>query len=422
MLQKNKTLFVYGDFDWLETPTFIGTLTYESLRGKDSYGFSFSPEWIGLYPDLYLSEDLRNFSGWQFTGPESEIFACFSDALPDRWGRMLINRKEQIEAQLSGRPVRHLSSYDYLTAIDDFSRMGAFRFSFSEGGPFINCDPDFKIPPLTGVSDLLRASSEIEYSEEIQTMPERKWINQLVNPGTSLGGARPKASVKDEAGNLTVAKFPSRNDDYDVGLWEHFSHLLAVKAGLKVADTNVLKTGQYHTLLSRRFDRTSQGKRIHFASALTMLGLKDGDNASSGKGYPDIVDFIIQHGAEVEANLEELFRRVAFYILVGNSDDHFRNHGFLLTPKGWTLSPAYDINPTNSDCQSLLINRETSLSDLDLLRRSVGDYLITGNRGNEIIEQTKDAFADWENEAIKIGLSRRDINLFSARINSRLKS
>lgn len=165
-----------------------------------------------------------------------------------------------------------------------------------------------------------------------------------------MGGARPKANVIDTDKTLYVAKFPSRKDDYDVGLWEHFSHLLATKAGINAAKTKVLATGEkYHTLLSQRFDRTNDSKRIHFASAMTLLGLSDGDNATTGHGYLDIVDFIIQSCTDVERNLQELYRRVAFNICIGNTDDHFRNHGFLLTAKGWTLSPAYDMNPTLSD-------------------------------------------------------------------------
>ena len=178
---------------------------------------------------------------------------------------------------------------------------------------------------------------------------------------SSLGGARPKASVIDENKILHIAKFPSRKDDYDTGLWEHFSHLLAKKAGIHAAETRVIFTNdKYHTLLSRRFDRKEDGKRVHFASAMTLLGLNDGDNANTGHGYLDIVDFILQNCTNVEDNLQELYRRVAFNICIGNTDDHFRNHGFLLTSQGWTLAPAYDMNPTLNEYQSLLINSYTN--------------------------------------------------------------
>lgn len=226
----------------------------------------------------------------------------------------------------------------------------------------------------------MHAAQEIETSEEKNLLPAKKWLTQLLHPGTSLGGARPKASVVDKDGRLTVAKFPSRKDDYDVALWEHFCHTMGRKAALNVAETRTIIGEEYNILLSKRFDRNSDGKRIHFASALTLLGLTDGDNASNGYGYIDIIDFIIQHGSNVEQNLEELYRRVAFYIIVGNSDDHFRNHGFLLTRKGWELSPAYDINPTLSDSQSLLINCNTNESDLNILLESSGDYLLSAKR------------------------------------------
>lgn len=189
------------------------------------------------------------------------------------------------------------------------------------------------------------------------------------------------------------------------------------KAGLNVADTRTIDSEGYHILLSKRFDRNSDGRRIHFDSALTMLGLSDGDNASTGYGYPDIVDFIVQHVSNVEQNLEELFRRVAFYIIVGNSDDHFRNHGFLLTRKGWELSPAYDINPTLADNQSLLINRATSKSDLNILLASAGDYMFSSDKAKSIINEVKAAMKSWRTEARRIGLSQRDIDMFAPRFD-----
>ena len=281
--------------------------------------------------------------------------------------------------------------------------MGSFRFAETPGGDFINCETDFRVPPFTKINELMLAAHEIEASEAKSILPKEKWINQLIHPGTSLGGARPKASVLDEDGKLTVAKFPSRKDNHDVAQWEHFSHYLAKKAGINAAATKTVSAGNYHLLLSRRFDRTNDGKRIHFASALTLLGLNDGDNASSGYGYLDIVDFIIQHGSNIERNLEELYRRVAFYIIIGNADDHFRNHGFLLTEKGWELSPAYDINPTTSEQQSLLINRSTNEADLGLLLDAAPDFMISQNTAKSIIDSIKTAMASWRTEAKRSG-------------------
>lgn len=412
-----KKLYVYADFDWLDTPQLIGELSYDSVRGSETYRFSYDRKWLAKYGDVFLGEDLHNYPGIQYTRPERDIFACFSDALPDRWGRTLLNRREQIAASEEKRPVRRLTSFDYLMGIDDASRMGGFRFSETLGGKCINCEVSLRVPPLASVRELMHAAHEIEASEEKHLLPSMKWLVQLLHPGTSLGGARPKASVIDEDGRLTVAKFPSRKDDYDVGLWEHFCHVMGRKAGIKVADTRTIMGEDYHILLSKRFDRNDSGKRIHFASALTLLGLTDGDNASSGYGYPDIVDFIIQHGSNVEQNLEELYRRIAFYIIVGNSDDHFRNHGFLLTRKGWELSPAYDINPTLSDNQSLLINRTTSESDLNILLKSAGEYMLSTEKANTIIAEVKSAMKSWHSEARRLGLPQRDIDMFAPRIN-----
>lgn len=412
-----RSIFVYANFDWLESPQLIGELSYDSVRGNDTYGFAFDKDWLAEHDGLFLSDDLNSYPGVQYTQPGQEIFACFSDALPDRWGRTLLNRREQIEATDEKRPVRRLSSFDYLVGIDDYSRMGAFRFSETKGGEFINTSQNFKVPPLTSVRELMHAANELELSEEEHVLPSKKWIVQLLHPGTSLGGARPKASVLDEDGSLTVAKFPSRKDDYDVAIWEHFCHIMARKAGINVAETRIIPGGDYHILLSHRFDRTNDGRRIHFASALTLLGLTDGDNASTGYGYTDIVDFIIQHGCNVEKNLEELYRRVAFNIIVGNSDDHFRNHGFVLTRRGWELSPAYDLNPTLSDHQSLLINRSTNAADLGILLSSSDEYMIPQNRAEAIISEVRAAMQSWQTEARRLGIPQRDINTFAPRIS-----
>ena len=409
-----RKIYVYADFDWLKTAVLVGELGYESLRGTDSYSFCYDHNWLRQYSDLYLSADINNYTGLQFTQPDRDIFGCFGDALPDRWGRLLLNRREQIRAQEEKRPVRKLSSYDYLLGIDDYSRMGGFRFKESPDGEFINCDATLRIPPLTDIQALVAASIEVEKSEERNLLPDKKWLLQLVHPGTSLGGARPKAGVLNEEGELCVAKFPSRNDEYDIGLWEHLSHLLAKEAGVEAAETQAIATGEkYHTLLSKRFDRTTDGRRKHFASAMTLLGLTDGCNAQTGNGYLDIVDFILQHCCNVEANLRQLYRRVAFSIAIGNSDDHFRNHGFLLTPKGWTLSPAYDLNPTFNDHQSLLINATTNRSDLQLLLASSEEYMIGKEEATHIIEEVKDGVSQWRSMATRIGIAKREMDLFA---------
>lgn len=416
-----KKLYVYADFDWLKEIELVGELGYESLRGSDSYCFAFSDEWLKKHGDLFLSDDLNNYPGMQYTQPGKDIFGCFSDALPDRWGRTLLLRREQLAAMEEKRLVRRLSSFDFLTGIDDFSRMGAFRFKEEPDGEFINVSESLKIPPLTDIRELIAASAEIEKSEEDNVLPDRKWIVQLVQPGSSLGGARPKASVIDADETLYIAKFPSRKDDYDAGLWEHFAHLLAQKAGINVAQTEVLSVGEkYHILLSRRFDRTTEGHRIHFASAMTLLGLSDGDNAATEHGYLDIVDFILQNCTNVEANLQELYRRVAFNICIGNSDDHFRNHGFLLTAKGWTLSPAYDMNPTLSEYQSLLITSASNKADLSILLNACEDYMLGQKVAEGIIREVINAVKNWRSLAIRLGISKREMDVFASVLDGRV--
>lgn len=407
-------LYVYGDFDWLKTPFLIGELGYESLRGSDSYSFTFNPDWLAKYGNIFLSADINNYGGRQYTQPGKDIFGCFSDALPDRWGRTLLLRREQILAKEEKRPVRRLSSFDYLTGIDDFSRMGGFRFKKELDGQFINCEEDLRIPPITDIRTLVVASMEFERSEQEDLLPAKKWIQQLVHPGTSLGGARPKAGVTDEDGMLCLAKFPSRNDDYDVALWEHHSHLLAQEAGIVAAKTKVIPSGdKYHVLLSKRFDRTQMKSRIHLASAMTLLGLADGCDAKSGNGYLDIVDFILQYCCDVNGNLAQLYRRVAFSIAIGNSDDHFRNHGFLLTPKGWTLAPAYDMNPTLVPYQSLLINSSTNEANLQILLDSCEEYMLNKEEARTIIGEVVEAVGKWHKMAVRLGISKREMDMFA---------
>ena len=409
-----KRLYVFADFDWLKEPRLIGELSYESLRGSDNYGFCYNDEWLKDYGGLFLSDDLNNYPGQQYTAPGKDIFGCFSDALPDRWGRTLINRREQILAKEEKRPVRRLSSFDYLIGIEDFSRMGAFRFKESMNEEYINASEVLRIPPLTDIRELIAASSEIEKSEDENRLPEMRWIAQLVQPGSSLGGARPKASVIDDR-ILYIAKFPSRKDDYDVGLWEHFSHLLAKKAGVNAAETRVISTSdKYHTLLSRRFDRREDGKRIHFDSAMTLLGLNDGDNANTGNSYLEMVDFILQNCTNVEDNLKELYRRVAFNICIGNTDDHFRNHGFLLTAKGWTLSPAYDMNPTLNEYQSLLINSHSNKSDLNELLNACEEYMLQKQSAQQIISEVLNAIKEWRSLATRLGIAKSEQERFAA--------
>jgi len=393
-------IYVYADFDFLEQTEEIGLLSYERVRGNDHFAFEFSREWLSRHGGLILSGDVMNVRGMQHPRQGNSVFGFVSDSFPDRWGRALLDRRERLAAQEEHRPVRTLSNYDYLVGIEDLTRMGGIRYRTENNGAFINSNSRYSVPPLESLRALCDACQEIESAEERNELPQQRWLDQLVDPGSSLGGARPKANVVDTDGRLYVAKFPSKKDLEDTELIEHFSHILARKAGIDVANTRVIPISKdRHLLLSERFDRTPEGKRRHFASAMSLLGLDDGSGAGTGNGYLDIVDFIVRNCTDVQQNLHELYRRVAFNVLFGNTDDHFRNHGFILTPKGWTLSPAYDINPSTKTHQCLLINENAELSDINALRDSCESYMLDRGDASDIINEVINVISDWQRVA-----------------------
>ena len=413
------TLQVIADFDFLPTPQQVGDLVHERVRGNSVFRFRYNPQWLDNFGSIHLCADLPNVPGWQFA--TDRLFGCFSDALPDRWGRTLIELREQLSAKAEGRPPSFLTSYDYLTLLDDTTRMGGLRFKKEGDGGYLNQDEALSVPPLTTIQELCIATENIERQFDKGELPEEKWIRQLYQPGSSLGGARPKANVVGTDNNLYIAKFPSRNDRIDVGLWEHLCHLLAAKAGITTASTSVLQTGSYHTFLSKRFDR-NEDKRVHFASAMSLLGFTDGDGAQVGKGYLDIVDFILGNCTDTQKNLQELYRRVAFNICVGNSDDHFRNHGFLLTRQGWTLAPAYDLNPSLSDHLSLLINDNSNDADLRLLLDCHKDYFISHETACTIIQEVQHAVSQWTTIAKRLKIKPQEVAIFQNKLNRWLSS
>lgn len=412
-------LYIYADLPWEDSPLLVGELTREQIRGNENYSFSFDKSWLDKNIQLKLSADLNNYPGIQYA-PQNELFGCFSDSLPDRWGRTLMKRKEQIQATQEKRPVRELTSFNFLSGIDDYSRMGAFRYAKEKGGAFLNDSGNLKTPPFCSLPELIEASLNYEKNNDEGLIPEQKWLYQLEMPGSSLGGARPKANIIHE-GKMYIAKFPSRNDDYNVGLWENIARTLAKNADISVPYTFVKQIknpiNSYHTFFSERFDRIGQDKRVHFASAMTMLGLKDGDNHASGKGYLNIVDFIISSCTNVDQDLQQLYRRVAFNICIGNSDDHFRNHGFILARNGWTLAPSYDMNPTNNRFQSLLINDNTNESSLDILLKSANKYFIEHETARQIITQVCASVKEWKTISQQSGASKLEINQFEARMD-----
>ena len=411
-----KKITVYADFDFLSDAQEIGTLGYEHVRGKDYFVFEYSRDWLKQYGGILLSGDLMNVPSLQHPRGNDNVFGFVKDSFPDRWGRMLLDRRERLTAQSEGRPTRMLTNYDYLIGIEDFTRMGGIRYKEEDSDGFINASEKYLVPPIESLRALCDACHEIELAEERNELPEQRWLDQLIDPGTSLGGARPKANVVDTDGTLYVAKFPSKKDLENTELIENFSHQLASKAGIRVAKTRTIRISKDRDLLlSERFDRTKDGRRIHFASAMSLLSLDDGAGSSTGNGYLDIVDFILRGCTDVRQNLRELYRRVAFNVMFGNTDDHFRNHGFLLTPKGWTLSPAYDINPGAKSHQCLLIDAYTEESKIDALLSASENYMLERQEATEIIEEVRAVIKDWRKTATELQIPLKLLGAYSMR-------
>jgi serine/threonine-protein kinase HipA len=410
-------LWVYADFHFLPASQKLGVLNYDRVRGNEVFSFIYDQIWLNKFGNIRLGEDLNTFPGLQYA-PSGSIFGCFADSLPDRWGRTLAEKREEIESKRDRRPVKKLSSLDYLLSVDDLMRMGGFRFKTEETAPFLNDCGTIRIPPIASIRELAAAADAIERSDALGELPEEKWLYQLLNPGTSLGGARPKANVMEQDNSLWIAKFPSREDRHDVSLWELFCHLLAKSCCVDVADSKVMDSGKrYHVFLTKRFDRTSDGKRVHFSSAMNLLGFQDGDGRDNGKGYLDIADLIVQHCPDTERQLEQLYRRVAFNICVGNADDHFRNHGFLLMPKGWVLSPAYDMNPSLSTDHCLMITETTNEASLTALSEAHDAYFLPKDRALAIIAEVRNGVSRWPSLAKRLHMNETEVRVFESRLN-----
>lgn len=390
----------------------VGTLGYDMIRGNAAYQWEFAPKWLQQHKQTLLSGDLQNVAGPQY-GSE-RLFAFLQDALPDRWGRRLIDKRERLLAAQERRPIKHLTDVDYLTQIDDTTRMGALRLR--DGEHWLGTEyADAPVPPLAHLREFVDMAQDYERQDEQGGSIREEWLLNLYKQGSSLGGARPKANVRDIDGSLWIAKIPSVNDDYDVALWEFWAHKMAGQAGINVPQMRLLELpGQkYHTLLSKRFDRDG-AQRIHFASAMTLCGLQDGADATTGNGYLDIVDVIIGNRGFVNPQdaLEQLFRRVAFSILIHNHDDHFRNHGFLLTEKGWAWSPAYDLNPSDFNTQSLLVSRDSNESSIEVLLAAAGDYMLSSDQARRIIDEVSAAMKYGRKIARQCGIADKEISRF----------
>lgn len=398
---------VYAHWVGILQPTLIGVLHATPARGKEIFSFEYSNEWLKHPQTHALDPSLQLFQGTHYAPTKQENFGVFLDSSPDRWGRFLMKRREAQLAREEKREERKLFESDYLLGVYDEHRMGALRFRTDPQGPFLNNNKNRASPPWTSLRELEHASLELEKSDAERNPSYSKWLQMLISPGGSLGGARPKASVIDEHKHLWIAKFPSGNDDDDIGAWEMLIYKLAKRAKITIADAKLEKfSKQHHTFISKRFDRTNSGERIHFSSAMTLLQHVDGDDASTGASYLELAEFIIRHGAHVAQDLEQLWRRIVFFICVSNVDDHLRNHGFLLQPNGWRLSPAFDMNPIASgEGLKLNISESDNAQDLNLAKEVAEYFRVKSDRANEIITEVIGAVKNWQNEATAIGIS-----------------
>lgn len=407
------TIWVYADWVEAQGPQLMGILTAHRLRGKEVFAFEYTGSWLENVASslLYLDPNLSLYTGKQYLSEGQTNFGLFLDSAPDRWGKLLMRRKEAWLAKSENREERALFETDYLLGVFDGHRMGGLRFKVNPEGAFLNDQQKMATPPWVLLRELEYASLQLEKDDAIQDPEYARWLNMLVDPGSSLGGARPKASVKDEKGHLWLAKFPSALDDKNMGAWEMVVNEIAKACGIWLPEARLQQfSGKHHTFLSKRFDRTSNQQRIHFASAMTLLGHQDGDSFQEGVSYLDLVAFIIQRGASVKTNLEQLWRRVLFNCLVSNTDDHLRNHGFLLTADGWQLSPAYDVNPNQlGEGLTLNISEHSNEQDISLVMATAKYYQLEEMQAIKILDGMKAEIANWRTVAKKYGIQNQEI-------------
>lgn len=409
-MNKNKNIEVWADWFTDQLPKKVGVLNSFLTRGKEIFSFEYDALWLNSPYKFQLDPQLKLFKGAQFTPHDSPNFGIFLDSSPDRWGRTLLQRREALLAKQEQRTPRTLMESDYLLGVYDNHRMGGLRFKFLDG-PYLDNQKEYATPPWTSLRALEQACLHLENQDAEDDPQFSNWLKLLLAPGSSLGGARPKASVVDTKKNLWIAKFPSLNDTKDIGAWEAVVHVLALKCEIAVPDSRLEKFGsRHHTFLSQRFDRTKQN-RIHFASAMTMLERKDGDDALHGASYLELVNFIIQNGSHVNRDLEELWRRIVFFISISNSDDHLRNHGFLLNSAGWELSPAYDMNPNEfATGLNLNISETSNEMSFDLAIEVAPYFRIKPDKAKKILTKIKKEVRGWRPIAERYGISKREQN------------
>ena len=382
----------------------IGRARSNRARGKETVLFEYADEWLRDADRFELEPDLPLTHGGFAPSGGRAIHGSLGDSSPDTWGRKLMQRAERRRAEREGRAVRTLMESDYLLGVSDETRLGALRFRLAGEGRFL-ADSGSGVPALVDLGRLLQSTERILRDEETD-----EDLQLIFAPGSSLGGARPKASVVDQHGRLSIAKFPKESDDYSIETWEEIALRLAERAGIVTAGHELLHVAGKAVLLSRRFDRV-EGRRIPFLSAMAMLGAKDGEGGS----YPEMVDALARHGADAKRDARALYRRVAFNVLVSNVDDHLRNHGFLRNERsGWTLSPAYDLNPVPADLKARVlttnIDLEESTCSINLLEASAGYFALPLGEARVILKEVAAATSTWRDVARQVGAPAKEIH------------
>ena len=390
----------------------IGTLWSNFRSGQETFSFEYSQEWLGNPLKFALEPSLQLLQGQYHK--TSKIFGSISDTMPDRWGRILMNRAEVIRAKNNNEKPRTLSECDYLLGVSDFVRQGALRFTENDDAVFLQKPGNYSIPPLILLPKLLSASQKI-----IDKSEKEQDLQLLLEPGSSLGGARPKSAIIDTNGNLSIAKFPKKDDTYNVVLWEAVALTLAKKAGIVVPNFRIENVLNKKVLIIERFDRKNQTgimpKRIPFLSAMAMLNADDNEEHS----YLEMAYSLQQYGSNPNIDKEELFRRIIFSIAISNTDDHLRNHGFLYDNRGWRLSPIYDINPTPRDVKAKILSTKIDFSnftaDTNIALSVCKEFSLTLARAKEIIAGVESVVSkEWREVAKNFGIKRNEIDYMAS--------
>ncbi|RZJ36591.1 MAG: type II toxin-antitoxin system HipA family toxin [Flavobacterium sp.] len=401
-------IYVYAHWKGMPEPQLAGILAAHIAKGKKTFSFEYEKEWLKSKQQVLFDPDIQFYGGPQYPA-QKENFGIFTDSMPDTWGRTLMKRRAAQQAREKGEKPPTLHEIDFLLGVFDESRMGALRFKLEVDGPFLDDNNASPTPPWSSVRELQHAAKLLE-DDDIKA--DQKWLAMLIAPGSSLGGARPKANVLDENKHPWIAKFPSKSDTIDKAAWELLAYELAVRAGINMAPCRIEKvTGNFNTFFTKRFDREN-GERIHFASAMTMIGKNEDLIRDEAPSYLEIADFIQNNGTNINENLSQLWRRIIFNIAISNTDDHLRNHGFILTEAGWILSPAYDLNPS-IDKDGLALNIDMNNNALDFeLAKSVGEYFrLSDVQMETILQEVLQATSSWKTIAKEIGISRKEQEL-----------